>query len=630
MYLFAGLFVGVFLILTHFIFLENSGLGMHSISDEDNPMALGTNENNLTFPGSNDYSTSIINSSGVALFSGSTNLKDLAPVNYTSQEGKQRSFEDFVSEDNKVFLDLKRDALINKNVTRNVLEIPILKENFSNLSSAPPLNLSLASNGSVSYVVPRNATVFEGEELGSGIESTGFTAIISNQSCTLCHPPDVTIGVGHAHIVQMINNYMGIFNKDSHLIEKLATINDLYGLRNNDNTSDPYVLYDSSSDKWFSSVMLINESVNDTAILAAVSLTDDPNGEWNTFRFNVTNDRNKPYCPDRPVIGTSGDKVVISVNVVRPDTHQSCYNEGSAAGYQILVVDKNQMTSNSPNAVLNTTVFHGTGWITMIPAKNNEVNDVFLVSAGAQNSSSIKLLKIEDLYSNVRLLCSLHSFEDKTNTPPDAKQPNTSILIDTADSRILDASYQNGKIWLGFNDGCIPQGDDEPRSCFRLMQLNVANSSQYQGCNIREGVNARVIEDIDIGHDDTYYYRPALQTDNQGNLFVVFGYSSDSIYPSLAVLRIDADDAQFSNITSKLIKEGSRNTEAERQSLGDDIVCKRKSPTNTTETHPCSRYGDYFSAVPDPIDPSYVWIAGQYYENTTYSTYIAKVSSSER
>jgi hypothetical protein len=162
------------------------------------------------------------------------------------------------------------------------------------------------------------------------------------------------------------------------------------------------------------------------------------------------------------------------------------------------------------------------------------------------------------------------------------------------------------------------------------MQLNVANSSQYHDCNIRESVNARVIEDVDIGHADTYYYRPALQTDTQGNLFVIFGYSSDTIYPSLAVLKIDSDDFQLSNITSKLIKEGTRNTEAERQSLGNETVCNRKSPSNTTATHECSRYGDYFSAVPDPIDPSSVWIAGQYYENTTYSTYIAKVSSSER
>ncbi len=503
MYLFTGFFVSGFLILFYFIFLGNFGSGVPSISNENIFLASGTNDSILTFPGSSNYLTNITNSTDVALFSGITNLKDLPPVNYTSQEGKERLFEDFVSEDKESFLDLKRDALISKNVTRNVIEIPILIDKFRNLTSTSSLNFSHVSNNSFSYVVPRNTTVLQEEESGSGIESTGFTAIISNQSCTLCHPPDVTIGVGQAHIVQMINNYIGIFNKDNHLLERLVTINDLYGLRSNDNTSDPYVLYDSTSNKWFSSVMLINEGVNNTAILAAVSLTDNPNGDWNTFRFNVTNDKNKPYCPDRPVIGTSGDKVVISVNVVRPDRHQSCYNEGSAAGYQVIVVDKNQMTSSLPNIVLNTTVFHGTGWITMIPAKNNEVNDVFLVSAGAQNSSSVKLIKIEDLYSNVKLLCSLHSFEDRTNTPPDAKQPNTSILIDTADSRILDASYYNGKIWLGLNDGCIPQHDDEPRSCFRLMQLNVANSSQYHDCNIRESVNTRVIEDVDIGHADT-------------------------------------------------------------------------------------------------------------------------------
>src|SRR5689334_23543243 len=40
---------------------------------------------------------------------------------------------------------------------------------------------------------------------------------------------------------------------------------------------------------------------------------------WNIFKFNVTNDMNVSYCPDRPLIGTSNDKVVISVNIVPPD-----------------------------------------------------------------------------------------------------------------------------------------------------------------------------------------------------------------------------------------------------------------------------------------------------------------------
>jgi hypothetical protein len=607
-----------------FICLQNFSLGSLSDSNENELSTFETD--------SNQDSSNITATNGSALFLGSTNLTSLPPVNYSAQAGKERSFEDFVSEDKELFLDLKKDSLINKNVTKKVFELPLLIKNFNNLTSThPSLNFGFLSNDSLQYAANRNITVPLDEGSGSGINATGFSGMISNQSCSYCHPPDTTIGVGRANLVQMINNYVSVFSKDSSQLERVVTLNDLYGLRNNDNTSDPYVLYDNTSRKWFSSIMLINEGVNNTAILAAVSRTDEPLGIWNTFKFNVTNINSTLYCPDRPVIGTSGDKVVISANVISPDANGSCYNHAEgAAGYMIIVVDKNQMTTSSPNSKLNTAVFHGTGWITMIPAKNNEVNDIYLVSVGTQNTKHVKLLKIENLYPNVKLVCSLHEFNGATNIPPDAKQPNTPILIDTADSRILDASYNAGKISLAFNEGCLPMHDNEPRSCLRLMQLNVANSSQYQDCNFTESVNARVLKDIDIGHDETYYYRPALQTDGQGNLFVVFGFSSNIIYPSLAVLKIDKDDEQMSNITSKLIKEGTRNTEAERLSLGNDTKCNRQTEFSTSFSYACSRYGDYFSAVLDPVDPNTVWIAGQYYENKDYSTYIAKVASSDR
>ncbi len=44
-----------------------------------------------------------------------------------------------------------------------------------------------------------------------------------------------------------------------------------------------------------------------------------------------------------------------------------------------------------------------------------------------------------------------------------------------------------------------------------------------------------LLQDMELGAPDQYYFYPALSIDGMGNLDVVYGYSSSTIYPSLAV-----------------------------------------------------------------------------------------------
>lgn len=570
----------------------------------------------------------VTNSTGTATLQGKVNLKNLPTINHTQLKQQERRFLDFVPGNLTLFRQLKTNAPFNNNVTTNVVILPPLRRNFSNFTESMPLTTNLSSGLSDPIVNVRNVTV-KSSESESGVRTSGFVGLISNKSCGSCTPPDVQIAVGRDHIVEMINNFTGIWNKQSHNLEKLVRINDIFNLARNENTSDPYVLYDSMSKRWFSSVMVINKNVSKTAVLADVSLTSDPLGDWNIFRFNVTNDRNASYCPDRPIIATSNDKLVISVNIVPPDGAGSCYSSGlSASGFQVMILNKNQMINDTNNNPLRLFSIHDMWRITMVPAKTNEGTKLFMVSTGWQNSTDVKIISIDGSYPHLQYLCSLFEFKNNTNIPPDAKQPGTDISIDTADSRVLDATYRAGKIWLALDDSCRPIDSDRPRSCLRLIQVNVSNHSAFHDCNTREDRSGIVTMNFDIGHHDTYYYRPSLTMDAQGNLFVVFGYSSgENVYPSLAVLKLAGIDRGSVQVNAALLKEGIRNTTAEGYLFEQDQTCPLKDDSDTLPVHKCTRYGDYFSAVPDPDDPSSVWVAGQYYENSTYSTYISRVSS---
>jgi len=43
----------------------------------------------------------------------------------------------------------------------------------------------------------------------------------------------------------------------------------------------------------------------------------------------------------------------------------------------------------------------------------------------------------------------------------------------------------------------------------------------------------------------------------------------------------------------------------------------------------CNRYGDYFGAATDPSNPSIIWVAGQYHDSVTWSTWIGTFSVSD-
>ena len=56
----------------------------------------------------------------------------------------------------------------------------------------------------------------------------------------------------------------------------------------------------------------------------------------------------------------------------------------------------------------------------------------------------------------------------RTNVPPGALQPGTTIRLDTSDDRVEDAAWYQGKLWLAFDDACTPPGDTTVRACIRL------------------------------------------------------------------------------------------------------------------------------------------------------------------
>jgi Dockerin type I domain len=101
-----------------------------------------------------------------------------------------------------------------------------------------------------------------------------------------------------------------------------------------------------------------------------------------------------------------------------------------------------------------------------------------------------------------------------------------------------------------------------------------------------------VKQDFDSGAVGQYFFYPALRIDGRGDLDLTYGYSSSTIFPSLAATGQATTDPVDSLAAPQTLMAGSA------------------ADTST-------RYGDYFGAGLDPSHPNVVWVAGEYHSTTT-------------
>jgi hypothetical protein len=169
------------------------------------------------------------------------------------------------------------------------------------------------------------------------------------------------------------------------------------------------------------------------------------------------------------------------------------------------------------------------------------------------------------------------------SAPPPAPQPGTVYTLDDSDARILSAVWQNGIVTTSLADACGGS------SCARITQAYTSNGT--------------VIQDYNWGLSWNVLY-PAASVDSAGNIIMVLGLASASLYASVAVAAILHSEPGYAN--GYFAKTGSAAWTSSWACNGSNVC----------------RYGDYFGAATDPTSTT-VWTAGEYLTTTSlWSTYI--------
>jgi hypothetical protein len=409
-----------------------------------------------------------------------------------------------------------------------------------------------------------------------------FDGISYSSSLVKNAPPDVQLAVGQAHVVEMVNLQLNVWRKDGSLVEAV----DLYrffGAPSRHYIGDPRLVYDTASGRWLATVFDFNVS----SVLLAVSSSGDPTGPWGVCTLPAPPNT----APDQPIIGFSDDKVVISANLFTlPDL-------GSFKGAYIWVINKAELISGicfhyaTLGPFLNVSSLH--------PMRPYGAAPTLYVACVRYCDAPLAIYRLKGVppgpVSLTRQGLSIRTPQD----PPPAEQQGSSKLLDTGDNRVLDVIYRDGTLWVAFNNGCVPPGDTQMRSCFRLAKVDLTTMA--------------VELDIEVyGSPGTHFFYPAIALDSNSTLYVIFGHSSSSSYPSLSISVLSPGQDSSSLLSSiSLLKLGSG---------PEQTVCGFLSPTNIC------RYGDYFGASADPSDPGSVWLAGEYGTQEGWATYIARAS----
>lgn len=423
---------------------------------------------------------------------------------------------------------------------------------------------------------------------------TGFTGVtLSQQVAALGNdqavtPPDPQIAAGPQFLLEMVNSSGTVWTKSGSLV-KIFDLNVFFQVPAGYTFSDPRVLYDALSGRWFASGVAFVTPSYGSVLVFAVSATDDPSGAWKIYSA----DNNPNVTHDQPKIGVSTDKFAISFNdFLNAAVFQggSTWVFGKAAMLQGLSSIPGEAIGPDSSRVAIVPAIELSATATEFMTYNNSDCGYSGCNAGYP---SVGLVSLTGDASNGTLVWNeADPGIAGTSQPPAADQPGLPGSIQTNDDRFLTTVFENGLIWTVGNDACMPSGDTAVRPCPRLIQLSTAG--------------AVVDQNFDLGATGRDLYYPAVHMDGAGNMFLVYNISSLSDEVGVRITGQPAGSAPQVVATPQTIQPG--------QGLYTCFM----------------RWGDYNGAALDPATPSNVWVVGEYAgassTNCEWATFVAQLT----
>ena len=265
-----------------------------------------------------------------------------------------------------------------------------------------------------------------------------FDGVVQD-ACPSCTnpPPDPNAAAGAGRLVQVVNDLIQVTNRFGAVqCGGPVTLNRL--LRTNDSLTDPRVQFDNINQRFSLAVTVSSVNAGDTpALWVAATQTEDPCGTWFTFRMAFDGDATPPGTfLDFPMLAQDTRSLLLSTRNCRNGCRSFIvFAIPKAPIYTAAHVDFPYFTVDS----LTAPVTHAGQPMVDSPAS-------FFLAAVPDKGYKLYALA-PTAFGPVLVSRSLSSPFSKPSRG--ARQPGSSVAIDTSDGNITSSPYfDGGKIWF--------------------------------------------------------------------------------------------------------------------------------------------------------------------------------------
>jgi len=418
----------------------------------------------------------------------------------------------------------------------------------------------------------------------------GTTVSFEGTTQTAFRPPDNAIAVGPNNVMIAVNVDLAVLSRAGALQFRWPSYS-LFNpvLPSGSQVFDPQLAYDHYADRWIVVAAARRASPAGSWLLVGVSQTANPLGAYWIWALNaqLNGSTTTNNWADFPQLGFDTQAIYITSNMfqitgsgtfqyvkLRILNKAELYAGGVGSGHTIKWYDFWDL--KNPN---------GSTAFTVIPAKHFRGTGgnpaAYLVNALWPSGNQLTMWTLTNpigfwsggspSLSKVAVACRQYDL------PPDGTQSGSSVRIETNDSRLLHAVYQNAggvqRLWTCHTSRFTWAGDAEARSVVQWYEINVPTNA--------------VVQQNAYGASGRYYFFPAIQTDISRNAYLVFSRSAADEFAHLRQTGRKVTDAANDLQNSALVKAG-------------------------LSVYTGGRWGDYFGICRDPANTAQVWMYGEY------------------
>lgn len=413
----------------------------------------------------------------------------------------------------------------------------------------------------------------------------------SDNSQTRFTPADANGAVGVNDFVEFVNGSFAVYNKsDGSPVVKISDMQfwsnagpgggSVGGITfaSSDAVSDPRVIYDPVSQRWFASQVKYDGNASDPTLesdyyLLGVSDTADPSGAWHVFSFLAVT--GTVQFADFPTLGVDADAVYLAGDMY--------YGESNSLGTSLTMIPKADLLA-SPPTITNRVFFRTTAYTNhgavLQPATCFDGSSAGnILAAGAlgddlqPHSNLVASTVLAPGTANATLSPGTNIFVESYTTPLPATQPDGTATLADNDARFSARVYTIGGVMYAVHNIEV-----NGRAAIRWYRLNAANGALLESGTITEA-------NLDL-------IFPSIAANTNGVVVIACNgcglntYISAYAFGGLTVNGVTT----FGNPV--LLASGSVNYHDlnEQSGVADQ-----------------SRWGDYSAVSVDPTDPTRFW-----------------------